>query len=327
MKDGDGAVLVTGGAGFIGSHVVDALLVRGHAVVCLDNFDDYYDPAVKRRNLSEAHRSDRFTLIEGDIRDPGALARVFAGRPISRVFHAAARAGVRPSLHMPLLYEEVNVRGTLQLLEVCKDKGIQNFIFASSSSVYGSCERIPFRESESELKPISPYAATKLAGEHLCRTYAALYGIPITCVRLFTVYGPRQRPEMAIHHFVRLVEEGSPVPVFGDGSARRDFTYVDDAVAGILAALDRPHAFEVVNLGVSHVVELQEVIRLIEEAVGKPARIEWRPMQAGDVPVTFADIGKAISLLGYAPRTTIKEGIPAFVRWYRSAAGSGGVVS
>ena len=183
------------------------------------------------------------------------------------------------------------------------------------------------REAESELRPISPYAATKLAGEYLCRTYAALYGIPITCARLFTVYGPRQRPEMAIHHFVRLVDQGLPVPVYGDGTARRDFTYVDDAVAGILAALERPHAFEVVNLGVSQVVELREVIRLIEEAVGKPARIEWHPMQAGDVPVTFADIGKAISLLGYAPRTMIKEGIAAFVRWYRSAAGLGGAAS
>ena len=327
MKDSDGAVLVTGGAGFIGSHVVDALLARGHDVVCLDNFDDYYEPAVKRRNLSDALRSKRFALIEGDIRDPGALARVFAGRPISRVFHAAARAGVRPSLQLPLLYEEVNVRGTLQLLEVCKDKGVRNFVFASSSSVYGACERIPFRESESELLPISPYAATKLAGEHLCRTYAALYGIPITCARLFTVYGPRQRPEMAIHHFVRLVDQGFPVPVYGDGTARRDFTYVEDAVAGILAALDRPHPFEVVNLGVSHVVELREIIRLIEDAVGKPARLEWHPMQAGDVPVTFADIGKAIRLLGYAPRTTIREGIAAFVRWYRSAAGSGGAAS
>ncbi len=323
MKDDDGAVLVTGGAGFIGSQVCDALLSRGRDVVCLDNFDDYYDPAVKRRNLAGALQSPRFTLIEGDIRDGAALDRAFAGPRVTAVFHAAARAGVRPSLQHPLLYEEVNVRGTLQVLEACKTRSLRNFVFASSSSVYGACDRVPFREAESELRPISPYAATKLAGEHLCRTYAALYGTPTTCLRLFTVYGPRQRPEMAIHQFVRLIDQGRPIPVFGDGKARRDFTFIDDVVAGVLAALDRPHAFEVINIGESQVVELMEVIRLIEDALGKPARIEQHPVQAGDVPVTFADIGKAVGLLGYAPRTAVKTGIAAFVRWYRDAADAG----
>ncbi len=322
LNDDGGTVLVTGGAGFIGSHVIDALIARGDAVVCLDNFDDFYDPAVKRRNLAAALRSERFTLIEGDIRDPAALRRVFEGRRIARVFHAAARAGVRPSLQAPLPYEEVNVRGTLQLLEACRDRGIRNFVFASSSSVYGACERIPFRETESALQPISPYAATKIAGEYLCRTYASLYGIPITCARFFTVYGPRQRPEMAIHQFVHRIEQGEPVLVFGDGTARRDFTYIDDVVAGVLAILDRPHTFEVINLGESRVVELLEVIRLIEAALGKSAHIEWRPAQPGDVPVTFADIGKAVSLLGYAPRTAVKDGIMAFVRWYRAEGAS-----
>jgi UDP-glucuronate 4-epimerase len=322
VKDETGATLVTGGAGFIGSHVTDALLARGDEVVCLDNFDDFYDPSVKRRNLTAALRSPRFTLIEGDLRDPAALARALEERRIAKVFHAAARAGVRPSLQAPLLYEEINVRGTLQLLEACKGRGIRNFVFASSSSVYGACARIPFRETEGDLSPISPYAATKLAGEYLCRTYAALYGFPVTCLRLFTVYGPRQRPEMAIHQFVRLIEGGAPVPVFGDGTARRDFTYIDDVVAGVLAALDRPQAFEVINLGESAVIEIREVIRLIEEALGKTARIDWRPAQAGDVPVTFADIGKAVRVLGYAPRTGVKDGIAAFVRWYRSEAAS-----
>ena len=319
-------ILVTGGAGFIGSHVTDALLSRGDEVVCLDNFDDYYDPAIKRRNLAAALGSKRFTLIEGDLRDPATLRRVFESQRIAKVFHAAARAGVRPSLQAPLLYEEINVRGTLQLLEACKEYEVRNFVFASSSSVYGACERIPFREAESLLHPISPYAATKIAGEYLCRTYASLYGIPVTCLRFFTVYGPRQRPEMAIHQFVRLIEQGAPVPVFGDGTTRRDFTYIDDGVAGVLAALDRPHAFEVINLGESRVVELLEVIRLIEEALGKSARIEWCPVQAGDVPVTFADIGKAVRLLGYTPRTAVKDGIAAFVRWYRTDVVSKGSV-
>lgn len=318
MTDAQGAILVTGGAGFVGSHVVDGLLERGEEVICLDNFDDYYDPVLKRRNLAEASASPRFTLIEGDVRDPAALRRAFGCRPISRVFHAAARPGVRPSLHAPLLYEDVNVRGTLLLLEACKEQQIANFVFASSSSVYGVCVRIPFRESENDLRPISPYAATKIAGEYLCQTYARLYGIPVTCLRFFTVYGPRQRPEMAIHRFVQLIDEQVPVPTYGDGTASRDFTYIDDIVAGVLAALDRPQVFEVINLGVSCVVELLEVLRLIEEALGAKVLIERHPAQAGDVRLTFADISKAVRLLGYAPRTGMKHGIAAFIRWYRT---------
>jgi UDP-glucuronate 4-epimerase len=245
------------------------------------------------------------------------LEKVFADYPIDRIFHAAARAGVRPSVADPLLYADVNVRGTLVLLEVARRRPLTTFVFASSSSVYGGLETVPFREDAPSLRPISPYAATKLGGEALCYTYHHLYGLPITCLRFFTVYGPRQRPEMAIHQFVRLIEEGHKVPVYGDGTARRDFTYVTDIVQGVMAALEKPFPYEIINLGESETIELKLVIHLIEQALSKKARLEFLPAQQGDVPLTYADITKARRLLGYQPTTPVKDGVCRFVTWYR----------
>lgn len=316
MADPSGT-LVTGGAGFIGSHVVEALLARGDRVVCVDNFDSFYDPAVKRANIRAAESHPKFTLVEADIRDLAAMTAVCETHRIDRIFHAAARAGVRPSVADPLLYEDVNVRGTMVLLEAARRRSLRTFVFASSSSVYGGLTTVPFSETAALSRPISPYAATKLAGELLCHTYHHLYRIPITCLRLFTVYGPRQRPEMAIHQFVRLIEEGQPISVYGDGGSKRDFTYIDDIVQGVLAALDRPFPFEVFNLGESDTIELRDLIRLIEQYLGKPARIETLPPQPGDMPITFADITKARTQLGYRPGTPVKEGLKRFVTWFR----------
>jgi UDP-glucuronate 4-epimerase len=314
--------LVTGGAGFIGSHVIEALLARGERVVCVDNFDPFYDAAIKRQNLSKALHHPLFTLIEGDIRNQQAMAEVFRNYPPDRIFHAAARAGVRPSVADPLLYEDVNIRGTLMLLELARQRAIKTFVFASSSSVYGGLQKVPFSEDIPSLQPISPYAATKLAGEFVCYTYHHLYSLPVTCLRFFTVYGPRQRPEMAIHRFVRLIEEGQKVQVYGDGTARRDFTYIDDIVQGVLSSLDRPFSFEVINIGESETIELKDLIHVIEQALGKRAVVEFLPWQPGDVPVTYADIAKARRLLGYRPTTPVKEGINRFVTWYRDMARS-----
>jgi UDP-glucuronate 4-epimerase len=318
----DGCTLVTGGAGFIGSHVVEALLARGERVVCVDNFDSFYDPAIKRANLRAVMAHERFSLVEADIRDQGAMAKLCETHRVDRVFHAAARAGVRPSLADPLLYEDVNVRGTITLLEVIRRRPISTFVFASSSSVYGGLTTVPFSETAVVNRPISPYAATKLAGEVICHTYHHLYGLPITCLRFFTVYGPRQRPEMAIHQFVRLIEAGQPVPMFGDGSAKRDFTYIDDVVQGVLAALDQPFPYEIFNLGESETIELKALIQLIEQSLGKKARIEALPAQPGDMPVTYADITKAKALLGYRPSTPVKDGVKQFVEWFRGKRAS-----
>lgn len=312
------ATLVTGGAGFIGSHVIEALLARGERVICVDNFDTFYDPAIKRANLAGALTNPAFTLVEADIRDQERMAAVFEAHAVDRVFHAAARAGVRPSIAEPFLYEDVNVRGTLSLLEVARRRTLRTFVFASSSSVYGGITTVPFSETAALSRPISPYAATKLAGEQLCYTYHHLYGLPVTCLRFFTVYGPRQRPEMAIHRFVQLIEDGQPVPMYGDGSARRDFTYIDDILQGILAALDRPFPFEVFNLGESETIELRELIRQIETSLQRSATIKQLPEQPGDMPVTYADITKAKRLLGYRPTTSVKAGLHKFVRWFRT---------
>jgi len=296
---------------------VEALLARGERVVCVDNFDSFYDPAIKRANLRAVASHERFSLVEADIRDQGAMAGLFETHWVNRVFHAAARAGVRPSLADPLLYEDVNVRGTITLLEAVRRRPISAFVFASSSSVYGGLTTVPFSETAVVNRPISPYAATKLAGEVICHTYHHLYGLPITCLRFFTVYGPRQRPEMAIHQFVRLIEAGQPVPMFGDGSAKRDFTYIDDIVQGILAALDQPFPYEIFNLGESETIELRALIQLIEQHLGKKARIERLPAQPGDMPVTCADITKAKTLLKYRPSTSVKDGVKRFVEWFR----------
>ena len=309
-------VLVTGGAGFIGSHLCEALLARGDAVTVVDNFNDFYDPAIKRTNL--AAFSGR--LVEGDIRDGDLMARLFREERFEAVVHLAAMAGVRPSLADPLLYEDVNVRGTLILLEQLKQHGTR-MVFASSSSVYGGSEDVPFRETDDIPRPISPYAATKRAGELMAYTYHHLYGIPTSCLRFFTVYGPRQRPEMAIHRFVRRVLSNRPIPFYGDGSSRRDYTYVDDIVDGVVRALDRCAGYEIFNLGESATTSLEELVGMIGEVCGREPRLERRPMQPGDVPITYADVSKARELLGYEPKTPVRAGLERFVDWYRTSAG------
>lgn len=315
-------ILVTGAAGFIGSHLVERLLGRGETVVGLDNFDDFYDPATKRGNLAEVSDHPAFTLVEGDIRDAGDLRQLPDG--IKMIVHLAARAGVRPSIDRPLLYQDVNVRGTQQLLEYAREVGVDRFVFGSSSSVYGDAHEVPFSEDAVVDRPISPYAATKRAGELLCHTYHHLFGIGVVALRFFTVYGPRQRPDLAIHKFSRLMTEGRPIQQYGDGTSRRDYTYVDDILQGVEGALEyldsHPDAYEIVNLGESETVELSRLIRLIAAALDLEPRIERLPAQPGDVRQTYADISKARRLFGYDPQTGIEQGIPRFVAWFRDQA-------
>jgi UDP-glucuronate 4-epimerase len=312
-------VLVTGGAGFIGSHLCRRLLQEGYDVVCLDNFDTYYDPAIKRRNLEEIKASggDKgFQLVEGDIRDKGLLEDLFRRSSFDLVIHLAARAGVRPSIQQPLLYEEVNVAGTLNLLEACREFGVMDLIFGSSSSVYGKNRKVPFAEDDQLEAMISPYAVTKRAGELFCYAYHHLYSLNIFCLRFFTVYGPRQRPEMAIHKFARLIHQGERIPLYGDGTSRRDYTYIDDIIEGIIGAMRNLRGYDIFNLGESQTVPLRELISLIEKALGKKAEVEAMPEQPGDVPITYAEISKASRLLGYAPQVGIEEGVERFVRWF-----------
>jgi UDP-glucuronate 4-epimerase len=306
-------ILLTGGAGFIGSHLLERLLARGDDVAVLDDFNDFYDPAVKRRNLPAR---GGFRLYERDIR--GAADVVAAERP-DAVVHLAARAGVRPSLENPALYESVNVGGTLALLEACRRAGVGRFLFASSSSVYGDAP-VPFREDFEPLEPVSPYGVTKLLGEHYVRIYARLHGIRATCLRFFTVYGPRQRPDMAIHKFTAALFRGEEIPFYGDGSTERDYTYVTDILQGILAALDRPEPFEVYNLGESRTVSLAHLVELLGELTGRVPRLRRLPEQPGDARRTFASIEKARARLGYDPRVPLEEGLREFVRWYRERA-------
>jgi UDP-glucuronate 4-epimerase len=317
-------VLLTGGAGFIGSHIAEALIRSGAGVTIVDDLNDFYTPDRKRANLSEIRRTGEYEFAEVDIRNAEALRAVVARAKPDAVIHLAARAGVRPSLSDPVLYEQVNIAGTLNLLELSREFGIRKFVFGSSSSVYGVADQVPFSESNVALKPISPYAASKLAGEMLCFTYSHLYKLPVVCLRFFTVYGPRQRPDLAIHKFTKLMEAGKPIPIFGDGSTGRDYTFVGDIVAGVLAAFcyepprgaaDAP--FDVINLGNSHPVTLTQLVELLEKATGKRAVRESHPAQPGDVPITWADISKAERLLGYSPKTSIADGLDQFVRWYR----------
>ena len=309
-------ILVTGGAGFIGSHLIEALLQRGYAIDCLDNFNEYYDPSIKRQNIQSVKTHSRFDLIEGDILDRQLLDQLFSSRHYSHIIHLAARAGVRPSIKEPLLYEQVNVRGTLELLEACRRHDIHRFIFASSSSVYGANVKVPFSEQDPVDCPISPYAATKKAGESICYTYHHLYDIAVVCLRFFTVYGPRQRPDMAITKFARRISKGLAIPVFGSGGSERDYTYITDIIQGVLASVDRCNGFEIFNLGESRVVRLDRLINLLETSLGAKAVIEHLPEQPGDVPVTFADISKARKLLNYDPQTSIEEGIDSFAKWF-----------
>jgi UDP-glucuronate 4-epimerase len=311
-------ILVTGGAGFIGSHLIEKLLTNNYRVICLDNFDTYYNPAIKRANLKVCLSSNRFSLLEQDIRNLEALTPVFKTNQINSVIHLAARAGVRPSIADPLSYQDVNIRGTINLLELSKQYHIGKFIFASSSSVYGSRSEVPFKETDCLNQPASPYAASKQAGELFCYTYHHLYHLPIACLRFFTVYGPRQRPDMAIHKFTRLIEEGKEIELFGDGSSSRDYTYISDIVNGIISALETDFSFEIFNLGGSRTITLKELVSLIEANLGKKAIIKPMPEQSGDVPITYADISKAEKLLDYKPGVPINEGIKCFIKWYRN---------
>jgi UDP-glucuronate 4-epimerase len=319
--DATTVVLVTGAAGFIGSHVSEALLGRGARVVGIDSFDDYYDRRRKEANLKVAQSSERFVLLEGDICDEAFMAEA-ANRegPFDAIIHLAARAGVRPSIANPLSYERTNIAGTMVLLELAASQTPRpRVVFASSSSVYGNNVKVPFSESDPVDHPISPYAATKKACELLCHTYHHLYDIPIYCMRLFTVYGPRQRPDLAIHRFAKRILSDESIEMYGDGSSSRDYTYIADIVAGLLAAVDRCDGFEVLNLGGTNPVTLREMIRCVERACGRRAQVIERPMQPGDVNRTYADISRAAALLDYQPQTDFQEGVNAFVTWYRQA--------
>jgi UDP-glucuronate 4-epimerase len=308
-------VLVTGGAGFIGSHTVNRLLQQGCGVTVLDDFNDFYDPGIKRANAAAFGGSVR--VCEGDIRDRSTVRRIFENQRFDRIIHLAARAGVRPSIEDPELYLSVNINGTFELLEAARLAGVNHFTFASSSSVYGVNRKVPFAESDLIVNTISPYAMTKMAGEQLCSNYSNLYGMRCVCLRFFTVYGPGQRPDLAISKFTRLIHQGRPVPRFGDGTTARDYTYVEDIVDGIMSALDYSgELFDIFNLGGSQTTSLNELIAGIESALGRKALVEDLPLQPGDVPVTFADISKASRLLGYAPHTPISEGLPRYVDWY-----------
>ncbi|MDQ2976958.1 MAG: GDP-mannose 4,6-dehydratase [Acidobacteriota bacterium] len=313
-------VLITGGAGFIGSQLVDRLLSQGEwRVSVVDDFNDFYDPAIKRANVNRHRKNPNYQLFEADIRDKPALKNIFDENEFACIVHLAARAGVRPSLSQPLLYAETNIEGTLNLLELSREQSIRQFVFGSSSSVYGINAKVPFSEDDPIRQPISPYAATKAAGELLCHTYSHLYDLRCVCLRFFTVYGPRQRPDLAIHKFARLMSEDKPIPVFGDGTTRRDYTFIDDIIAGVQAAIDYEASdYEVINLGESRTVELRELIALLEKELGTTARIDRQPLQPGDVPQTYADITKARRLLGYNPKTPIEDGIKKFVEWFRA---------
>ena len=312
-----GTILVTGGAGFIGSHICGRLLERGDDVVCLDDFNDYYDPAFKRANVAPFGASARWRLVEGDIRDAALVDDTFRRFGVTATVHLAARAGVRPSIREPRLYQEVNGLGTLNLLEGARRSGAGTFVFGSTSSVYGINSKVPFSEDDPITCPVSPYAATKRGNELMAFTYHHLYGLPVTCLRFFTVYGPRQRPEMAIYLFAERLARGLAVPRFGDGSTARDYTYVDDIATGVLAALDAAAPFEIVNLGGSRTTTLARLIELVAGALGVEPRVEEFPLQPGDVPITFADVSKARRLWGWEPRVPIEEGIRRFVAWYR----------
>jgi UDP-glucuronate 4-epimerase len=317
-------VLLTGGAGFIGSHVAEALLKRGYALSIIDNLDDFYEPSQKKDNLAQVRQVGDFEFFELDICDFDPLRRVMREACPDIIIHLAARAGVRPSIEQPSLYESVNVAGTVNLLELARELHVNRVIFGSSSSVYGASNRVPFSEDDSVLRPISPYAATKLAAELMAYTYASLYGITILCLRFFTVYGPRQRPDLAIHKFTALMEAGRPIPIYGDGSMGRDYTYVDDIVAGVISSLEYRVSsegvhFDVFNLGNSHPVKLVQLIEHLEAATGRVAIRNQRPVQPGDVPLTWANIDKSSHLLGYCPQTRIEDGLKKFVAWYRGS--------
>jgi UDP-glucuronate 4-epimerase len=310
--------LVTGGAGFIGSHVCERLLRSGHAVWAFDDLNDFYDPQLKRANLRDIQSLAKpFEFIHGDLTDRAAVDELFGGVRFDQVIHLAARAGVRPSLQEPALYQRVNVEGTVNVLEAARRNKVKKLILASSSSVYGINAKVPFSESDPIFRAISPYAASKLACESLGHVYHHVYGLDIVMLRFFTVYGPRQRPDLAIHKFARLISEGKPIPVFGDGSAARDYTYVTDTLEGVMACTGREFGYEIFNLGESQTVSLSRLIELLETALGKKAIIDRQPAQPGDVPITCADVTRARAKLGYEPRVRIEQGMPLFIDWFK----------
>ena len=309
-------ILVTGAAGFIGSHLSDALLARGDEVIGVDDFNTYYNPVIKRRNIARAQSMDRFTIHELDICDEAAVMALFETAQPEVVVHLAARAGVRPSLQDPNLYHRVNVIGGQHMLDACRKYKPSHLVFASSSSVYGGSKDIPFRETDPVMRPVSPYAATKRMNELQAHVYQHVYGVRTTMLRFFTVYGPRQRPDMAIHKFTKMILAGEPIPMFGDGSTQRDYTYIDDIIDGVVRAVDTPFDYEIFNLGESHTTTLRELIALVARHTGKEAVIDQQPMQAGDVEITYANVDHARERLGYNPCFTMDEGIARFVKWY-----------
>ena len=308
-------ILVTGGAGFIGSHLVEHLLEAGHAVVILDDFNDFYDPQIKQANIAGFAKD--VTVHHVDLRDGASVRNLFHREKFELIAHLAARAGVRPSIQYPQLYYDANVTGTLHLLEAARVTGVERFIFASSSSVYGASKTVPFSEDQHLTQTLSPYAATKIAGEFLCSTYSHLYQLRVAALRYFTVYGPRQRPDLAIHQFTRRIYAGQPIEQFGDGTTRRDYTFIDDVIQGTIAALQyEGPLFDIFNLGESETIQLKDLIVAIENALGKKAKINQLPEQPGDMPLTCADISKARKLLDYRPTTRLNEGLPCFVEWF-----------
>jgi UDP-glucuronate 4-epimerase len=313
-------IMVTGGAGFIGSHTVDALLARGDEVVCVDNFNDYYSPQRKHRNLAQAHTSRSFRLYERDIRNLEEMERIFTEEEPQAVVHLAAMAGVRNSVKFPLLYEEVNVRGTLNLLQLSTEHGLPNFVLASTSSVYGASQRIPFTEDDDASQPLAPYPATKRACELLAHVYHNLHGLRCTALRLFSVYGPRGRPDMTPYMFTEAISQDREIVLFDEGRPQRDWTYVDDIVRGIVAAVDANLPYEIINLGHSKPVVMRDFVSVIEELLNRKARIVSPPLPPTDPPVTYADISKARRLLGYDPATGVQEGMQEFIRWYKREA-------
>jgi len=311
-------VLVTGGVGFIGSHVCERLLDAGHTVCALDDLNDFYDPSIKQNTLRELQsRAQSFAFVHADITNRIELNEVLSSMPFDQIIHLAARAGVRPSLEQPALYQRVNVEGTVNLLEAAKECGIKKITIASSSSVYGINSKVPFSEADPIFSTISPYAASKLACEALGHVYHHVHGMDICMLRFFTVYGPRQRPDLAIHKFAKLMQTNQPITIFGDGSTSRDYTYVDDTVEGVIACTKREFGYEIINLGESQTIKLNRLIELIESAMEIKAEINHQPVQPGDVPITYANIEKAQRLLGYNPKTQIEDGIPKFVEWFR----------
>lgn len=335
-EQGDGSmhdsIVVTGGAGFIGSSLCKKLLEKGYRVIAIDNFNDFYSPGIKRKNIQEVktaagNRPNSFKLYQGDIRDISFLQEVFENNSVDCIVHLAAYAGVRPSVENPKLYSDVNINGTINLLEISKDWDINHFIFGSSSSVYGNNKKAPFKESDTTDKPVSPYAATKKSGELLCHTYHALYGISTACLRLFSVYGPGQRPDLAIHKFTRLILEKQEIPIYGDGTTVRDYTFIDDIVDGIIRCIEWIRKgncrYEIFNLGAGRTITLNNVVKTIEEVLCQKVRLKIMPKQPGDVDKTYADISKAKTVLGYNPSTDFKSGIKNFIDWYRDTFNAG----